>query len=105
MQHNRRQTTETLDYELFVNSQTPFETEIANVLVDTLNLEEVAASDIDPETPLFDGGLALDSVDALELALAFSQQYGVQLKSEDETSRAAFSTLRSLTDFIQTHRA
>ena len=88
-----------------MNTQTTFENEIASVLVDTLNLEDVAAADIEPETRLFDGGLALDSVDALELALAFSQQYGVQLKGEDETSRAAFNTLRSLSDFINTHRA
>jgi len=88
-----------------VSTQTPFETEIAAVLVNTLNLEDIAPIDIDPDDGLFDGELALDSVDALELALAFSQQYGVQLKAEDETSRAAFNTLRSLTDFINTHRA
>ena len=88
-----------------MSTQTPFETEIATVLVDTLNLEDIAPADINPEDGLFDGELALDSVDALELALAFSQQYGVQLKAEDESSKTAFNTLRSLTDFIQSHRA
>lgn len=88
-----------------MNNQTPFQNEIANVLVDTLNLEDVSAAEIEPDTQLFGGGLELDSVDALELALAFSQQYGVQLKGEDETSRAAFSTLSSLSEFIHTHRA
>ena len=75
------------------------------MLVDTLNLEDIEAVDIDPEDGLFDGELALDSVDALELALAISQQYGVQLKAEDDSTKAAFTTLRSLTAFIQTHRA
>lgn len=88
-----------------MSTQTSFEAEIATVLVTTLNLEDIAPADIDPEDGLFDGELALDSVDALELALAFSQQYGVQLKAEDETSKAAFSTLRSLSHFIQSNRA
>ncbi len=75
------------------------------MLVETLNLEDIAPADIAPEEGMFDGELALDSVDALELALAISQQYGVQLKADNETSKAAFYSLRTLSEFIQTHRA
>jgi len=95
----------TYNYGSFVSTQTPFESEIATLLVDTLNLEDTAPADIAPEAGLFDGELALDSVDALELALAISQQYGVQLKAEDESSKAAFTNLRSLSEFIHLHRA
>lgn len=87
-----------------MSKQTPFENEVAILLVETLNLEDVTAPDIDPEENLFDGELALDSVDALELALAFSQTYGVQLKAEDEGSKEAFATLRNLSQFIENHR-
>lgn len=87
-----------------MSNQTSFEKEIATLLVETLNLEDIAPADIDPEDNLFDGELALDSVDALELALAFSQKFGVQLKAEDESTQAAFTTLRSLSEFIETHR-
>lgn len=85
--------------------QTPFENEVAALLVETLNLEDIAPADISPEDGLFDGELALDSVDALELALAVSQRYKVQLKAEDPTTREAFTTLRSLAGFIEAHQS
>lgn len=85
--------------------QTPFEHEVARLVVETLNLEDVVAADIDPDEGLFDGELALDSVDALELALAVSQHYGVQLKAEDPNTRDAFTTLGSLARFVAEHRA
>ncbi len=83
-------------------NQTPFELEVAGLLVETLNLEDIEAAAIQPEDGLFDGELALDSVDALELALAVSQRYSVQLKAEDPGTREAFTSLRSLAGFIQT---
>ena len=85
-------------------TQTLFEKEVAELLVETLNLEDVAPVDIVPEDGLFEGELALDSVDALELALAVSQRYGVQLKAEEPTTREAFTTLRSLASFVEAHR-
>jgi hypothetical protein len=48
----------------------PFELEVARLLVDALEMEEVAPEDIDPDAPLFGNGLGLDSLDALEIALA-----------------------------------
>jgi len=84
--------------------QTPFQRELAGLIVTTLNLEDVEPGGIAPDDGLFDGELALDSVDALELALAVSQTYGVQLKAEEQSTREAFSTLASLAAFIETHR-
>jgi acyl carrier protein len=63
-------------------------------------MEDVVFADISPDTPLFGEGLGLDSIDALELALAISQRYGVQLRTEDENVEQAFSSLRSLNRFI-----
>jgi len=80
--------------------QTPQEKELAELIIDCLNLEDVAPEEIEPEEPLFGDGLGLDSIDALEMALAISQKYGVQLRSEDEHVKETFSTLRSLNRFI-----
>jgi acyl carrier protein len=85
-------------------TQTPAQLEMAKLLVEALNLEDIAAEDIDPNESLFGDGLGLDSIDALEIALAISQQYGVQMQAEDSNTRNAFSTLASLTEFVQTHK-
>lgn len=76
------------------------ELEIANLMVECLNLEEVDPASIDPEAPLFGDGLGLDSIDALELAVALSAKYGVHLKADDEQTIKVFSSLRSLTEFV-----
>ena len=84
-----------------MQSQTEQETELAGLIIETLNLEDVSASDIEPEEALFGDGLGLDSIDALELALAITQKYSVQLKADDENMQEAFGTLRSLNKFIE----
>ncbi len=53
-----------------------------------------------PEDPLFGEGLGLDSIDALELALAITQKYAIQLKADDENMQQAFGTLRTLNAYI-----
>jgi acyl carrier protein len=84
-------------------AQTPQEADLAQLIVSTLNLD-VAAGAIDPRTPLFGDGLGLDSIDILELALAISQNYGVQLRADDESNETIFQSLRSLNDGIQQRR-
>ena len=86
------------------DSQSAGERELAELIVTALNLEGVAAEDIDPQAPLFKTGLGLDSIDALELALEISKRYGFQLRSDDENNVRIFSSLRSLAGHIQTHR-
>jgi len=83
--------------------QTPQEADLARLMVKTLNLELTAAT-IDPMAPLFGEGLGLDSIDILELALAISQTYGVQLRADNEDNEAIFRSLRSLNDHVQRHR-
>lgn len=81
-------------------TQTAAEKEMASLLVEVLNLEEIDANEIDPNEALFGEGLGLDSIDALEIALAISQQYGVEMKAEDNSTREAFATLKSLCEFV-----
>jgi acyl carrier protein len=82
-----------------MSNTTGAERELTELLIEALGLEELQASDVDPEAPLFgyeQSGWGLDSIDALEIALAIQQRYGVELRSEDEGTKAAFASLRSL---------
>ena len=87
------------------SAQTPAELELAQLLVESLNLDGVDPAGIDPEAPLFNAGLGLDSIDALELALAISKKYGFQLRSDNEDNRRIFASLRALSEHIHQHRA
>ncbi len=83
---------------------TDFELKLATLICEILNLEDVNPTDIDPEQPLFDGGLDLDSIDALEIAVAIAQEYDVHLKAEDEQTKEIFATLRNLANHIERER-
>lgn len=87
-----------------MTEQSPLEQEVAQLLVDTLNLEHVEAGTIDPESPLFNDGLGLDSIDALELSLGIAMKYGFQIKSDDSNNTEVFSCLRSLSRYIEKQR-
>lgn len=80
------------------------EADVARLIVSALSLE-IRPEDIAPEEALFGAGLGLDSIDALELALAISKNYGVQLRSDDERNNRIFASLRTLTAHIEKHRA
>ena len=80
--------------------QSENEQEVAELIVESLNLDDVSAADIEPDEPLFGDGLGLDSIDALELALAITQKYSVQLRAEDANVQEVFGSLRSLSAYI-----
>ncbi|ADO46546.1 phosphopantetheine-binding protein [[Enterobacter] lignolyticus] len=79
--------------------------EIKNLIISTLNLDELSADDIDTDAPLFGDGLGLDSIDALELGLAVKNQYGVTLSAESEEVRQHFYSVATLASFIHAQRA
>lgn len=88
-----------------MSAQSPAEAALAQLLVDSLNLEDVVPAEIDPEAPLFGEGLGLDSIDALELALAISKQHGFQLRSDSDENRRVFASLRSLSAHVEQNKA
>ena len=87
-----------------MSAQSPAEHELAELIGGSLNLETVSIDDIDPTAPLFGGDLGLDSIDALELALAVSKRYGFQLRSDNSDNKRIFSSLRALSEHIQSQR-
>lgn len=88
-----------------MSTQTPAERELAELLVESLNLEDVDPAGIDPDAPLFNAGLGLDSIDALELALAVGKRYGFQLRSDNEENLRIFASLRALSAHVEQQRS
>ena len=81
------------------------EQELAQLIVESLNLDGVSPGEIDPEARLFGEGLGLDSLDMLELSMSVEQKFGVKLRSDDPDNAKIFASLRSLSQHIQSHRA
>ncbi len=81
------------------------ELEIKQIIVQSLNLEGVTPESIDSTAPLFVEGLGLDSIDALELAMALRKKYGVRTSADDSKNRDIFASVRSLAAFVASARA
>ncbi len=79
--------------------------ELRSLLINELNLEDVRAEDIKDDEPLFGGGLGLDSIDALELAIVIERTYGVKIKSGDDNNERIFSSLSELAKHIKANRS
>ena len=80
------------------------ELDIKKLIIQSLNLEGVTPESIDSTAPLFVEGLGLDSIDALELAMALRQKYGVRTGSDEATNRKVFASVRSLAEFVAANR-
>jgi|TARA_R110001606_G_scaffold217798_1_gene365660 acyl carrier protein len=78
--------------------------ELKRLIIDTLELEDVDPSDIDPSAPLFGEGLGLDSIDALELGLALQKQYGIKLDADAKETRQHFASLEALQSLVEARR-
>lgn len=72
-------------------------------IIDVLNLEDIQASDIDDDAPLFGDGLGLDSIDALELILLLEREYGMKIGTAAE-ARPIFASVKTMADYIEQHR-
>ena len=81
------------------------EDELKRLIIETLQLEDIASEDIRDDEPLFVTGLGLDSIDALELGIAIRRRYAVQFSANPEESKRQFASVRALADFIGRTRA
>jgi acyl carrier protein len=73
--------------------------EIKQLIIRELNLEGRTPDELDDKAPLFGDGLGLDSLDALQLAMAIEEQYAVKLPEGDEV-RPIFASVASLAEFV-----
>lgn len=78
--------------------------ELKNLIIETLNLEDLTPQDIQDDAPLFGEGLGLDSIDALELGVAIKKKYDVTIDSQDPLVRQHFSSISNLAKFIDASR-
>jgi acyl carrier protein len=76
--------------------------EIKELIITSLNLEDVTAESIDAGAPLFQEGLGLDSIDALELAVAIERKFRVTIPDE-AVGKQAFSSVNALTHYVAEH--
>ena len=76
---------------------------IKQLIVDELDLRDRAPEDIEDAAPLFGEGLGLDSLDALQLAMAIEERFGVTIP-EGEEAKAIFASVDALAAYIDEHK-
>jgi len=78
--------------------------EIKQMIIESLDLEDIDVDDIVDDEPLFVEGLGLDSIDALEIGLAIQKRYGIKLKSDSEATHEHFANVNALVVLVNSHR-
>jgi len=69
--------------------------EIKRLLIAELDLRGKTDADILDDTPLFGAGLGLDSLDALQLAAALEERFGIDIP-EGDAARAVFASVDAI---------
>lgn len=79
--------------------------EIKEVIIASLQIEDITPENIVDSEPLFGDGLGLDSIDALELGVALKKKFGVKFTAESEESKKHFASVDALAEYITAQRA
>lgn len=80
------------------------EAELKTLIVDALALEDIEPGEIETDAALFVEGLGLDSIDALELAMALEERFGVKIGEDPDVNRAIFTSVATLAAFVDENR-
>lgn len=91
--------------QIIMNKMEDLKQQIKELIVSSLELEDVSPEDIQDDAPLFGTGLGLDSIDALELGVALKKKFDVKLSAENEDSKKHFASVNSLAEFIQSEKS
>jgi len=73
--------------------------DIKRLLIAELDLRGKSEADIIDDAPLFGAGLGLDSLDALQLAAALEEQFGITIP-EGDAAKAVFASVAAIADHI-----
>ncbi|MGB1014618.1 MAG: phosphopantetheine-binding protein [Nannocystaceae bacterium] len=79
--------------------------ELKELIIEALGLQDLSPEDIDPDAPLLQEGLGLDSIDVLELAMALNKKYGIKTEADDERNREIFASVNHLARFLAQERS
>ena len=80
------------------------EKELKELIIEALMLEDLDVEDIADDEPLFVDGLGLDSIDALELAMAIDKKFGVRIRADDDANKQIFANVKNLAAYIASNR-
>lgn len=78
--------------------------ELKALIIQTLDLEDIAVEDINDSDALFNEGLGLDSIDALEIGVALQKRYGIKLDPEADDVKRHFASITDLAALVHNHR-
>ena len=73
---------------------------IKDIIVSSLDLEDIIPAEIETEAPLFGEGLGLDSIDALELGMAIKKEFGIVFSKDPAENKKVFYSVKSLAEHI-----
>jgi acyl carrier protein len=76
-------------------------TEIKELIIETLNIKNIRAEEVQDDVPLFSpqNALELDSIDAIELVMAIQEKYQVRI-ADQNVARNVLESINSIADFI-----
>ena len=80
------------------------EDKIKEIIINSLELEDIRPEDINEDEALFGEGLGLDSIDALELGMALKKNFNLTLSSNKEENKKYFYSVKTIADFIRTQQ-
>jgi len=77
------------------------EVQIKQLIINSLELEDITVNDIADEEPLFNDGLGLDSIDALEIGMALKKKFDLQMSKDKEENKKHFYSVKTIADFVR----
>jgi acyl carrier protein len=78
--------------------------DLKRLIVEELDLRDQTPDGIGDDEPLFGKGLGLDSLDALQLAVAIEERFGVSIP-EDDRAKEIFASVAALANHIAATRS
>ena len=78
--------------------------QIKQIIISSLELEDITPENIVDDEPLFGDGLGLDSIDSLELSMALKKKFNVKF-SDDPEVRKHFASVNALAAYIAQEQA
>jgi len=73
--------------------------EIKALIIEALDLRSKTPADIGDDLPLFGDGLKLDSLDALQLAVALEERFGLEVP-DGEAGRRIFASVATIAEAV-----